>query len=239
MRVILLALLACLPVSAALYNIDQPVPISLAHAEYYVSGRLWGDGGVMMRFGLGLWDRLTLGISYGGNSVLGAETPRFFDRYRPDFQARLAILTEKGYAPDLVLGFESQGYDDCDSQVFQVREKGAYVCAGKTVDVISTYCQLGINYWGGFDGFVALNTALPGNVELMLEYDLAQFNYGGEYRLDRTNPRYLRRRGFLNFGVGWTVAQKVRLALALRDILGNREQTARNRVLEVSISDRF
>ncbi|MBM3332332.1 hypothetical protein FJY68_10890 [candidate division WOR-3 bacterium] len=239
MRVILLLVVACLPVSAALYNIDQPVPISLGHAEYFISGRLWGNGGVMMRFGLGLWDRLTLGISYGGGSVLGAEQPKFYDRYRPDFQARLAILTEKGYAPDLTLGFESQGYDGCSLQVFQVREKGGYVCAGKTVEAIRTYCQLGINYWRGFDAFLALNTALPGSVELMLEYDLAQFNYGDEYRRPGDDPTYLRRRGFLNFGVGWTVAGKVRLALALRDILGNREQTTRNRVLEVSVSDRF
>src|SRR5512136_2659909 len=99
MRVVLLVLAAVLPASAILYNIDQPVPISLAHAEYYVSGRLWGDGGIMMRFGVGLFDRVTLGMSYGGDSIIGAHKPAFFDRYRPDFQARLAILQEQGYVP--------------------------------------------------------------------------------------------------------------------------------------------
>jgi len=223
-------LVACLPASAILYNIDQPVPISLAHAEYFISGRLWGNGGMMMRFGLGLWDRLTLGMSYGGNSILGEQKPRFFDRYRPDFQARVSILQEQGYTPNLVLGFETQGYDDCSLQVYQVREKGGYLCAGKTADAIRTHCQLGLNYWGGFDGFLALNTLLPGKVELMLEYDPA-FN-------DHIENRGLRP-GYVNFGVGVTIAEKVRMVFGLRDIFGYKTATRLNRVLEVSVNDRF
>ncbi len=230
MRIVLLVIAVALPASALLYNIDQPVPISLAHAEYYISGRLWGSGGIMARFGLGLFDRVTLGMSYGGNKVLGSGKPDFFDRYRPDFQARVAILQEQGYTPNLVLGFESQGYDDCIDQKYLVREKGGYLCAGKTIDVISTHCQLGVNYWQGFDGFLALNTLLPGSVELMLEYDPA---------LNDTAELGRRHTGFLNFGVGWTVADKVRLVFALRDILGYKAETNFDRVVEISINDQF
>jgi len=229
MRIILLVLATFLPASAVLYNIDQPVPISLAHAEYYVSARLWGSGGIMMRFGLGLFDRVTLGMSYGGDGVIGGAKPEFYDRYRPDFQARLAILQEQGYAPNLVLGFESQGYDGCHSQEYEVREKGGYLCVGKTVDVIRTHCQVGVNYWNGLDAFAALNALLPGNVELIAEYDPA-FN---DRREGQKNP------GFLNFGIGWTFAEKVRMVLGLRDVLGNRDNTRLNRVLEISLNERF
>lgn len=229
MRIVLLILVACLPASAILYNIDQPVPISLAHAEYDISGRLWGSGGIMMRVALGLFDRITLGMSYGGDSILGAGKPKLYDRYRPDVQARVAILREQGYAPNMVLGFDSQGYDDCDSQKYQVREKGGYLCFGKTVDVISTHCQLGVNYWGGFDGFVALNTLLPGSAELILEYDPA-FN---------DHDVTLQHRGFLNFGIGWTLAEKVRMVVGLRDILGNLPSNRLNRVLEISLNNHF
>jgi hypothetical protein len=229
MRIVLLVLVLCLPVSAILYNIDQPVPISLAHAEYYVSARLWGSSGVMMRFGLGLFDRVTLGMSYGGNNVLGAGTPKFFDRYRPDVQVRLAILREQGYAPNVVLGFESQGYDDCINKEYDVREKGGYLCFGKTVDVIRTHCQLGVNYWDGFDGFLALNALLPGDVELIAEYDPAL----NDRREEQKNP------GFLNFGIGWTFAERVRIVLGLRDVLGNRPETRLNRTLEFSFNERL
>jgi hypothetical protein len=235
MRIVLLVLAACLPASAILYNIDQPVPISLAHAEYYVSGRLWGDGGIMMRFGVGLFDRVTLGMSYGGDYIIGSSTPQFFDRYRPEFQARLAILQEQGYVPNLVLGFESQGYDDCIQTVYQVREKGGYLCAGKTIDAIRTHCQLGLNYWKstgsgtGFDGFAALNALLPGNVELIAEYDPAFNDHDEE----------LKHCGFLNFGIGWTFAEKIRMVVALRDVLGNLDETRLNRTLELSINEHF
>jgi len=227
MRIVFLVLAAALPASAILYNIDQPVPISLAHAEYYVSARLWGDGGIMMRFGLGLFDRVTLGMSYGGDYIIGSQKPEFFDRYRPEFQARLAILREQGYVPNAVLGFESQGYDECIQQQYQVREKGGYLCVGKTVDAIRTHCQLGLNYWNGLDAFAALNALLPGNVELIAEYDPAFNDHDEE----------LKHRGFLNFGIGWTFAEKVRLVLGLRDVLGNRTETHLNRVLEISLNE--
>jgi hypothetical protein len=235
MRVFILVLAACLPASAILYNIDQPVPISLAHAEYYVSARLWGDGGIMMRFGIGLFDRITLGMSYGGDYIIGSSAPQFFDRHRPEFQARLAILQEQGYVPNLLLGFESQGYDECESQEYQVREKGGYLCAGKTLDAIRTHCQFGINYWKstgsgtGFDGFAALNMLLPGNVELIAEYDPAFNDHDIE----------LKHRGFLNFGIGWTFAERIRMVVALRDVLGNLDETRLNRTLELSINEHF
>ncbi len=229
MRIILLVLAACLPASAILYNIDQPVPISLAHAEYYVSARLWGSGGVLMRFGLGLFDRVTLGMSYGGDYIIGDSTPQFYGRHRPDFQARLAILQEQGYMPNLVLGFENQGYDAYvpESDAYEVKERGGYLCVGKTLDAMRTHCQFGVNYWDGLDGFVALNALLPGNVELIAEYDPA-LN-------DKTDAD----RGFLNFGIGWTFADRVRMVVGLRDVLANRSDTKLNRTLDISLNDRF
>lgn len=230
MRITLLVLLACLPSSAILYNIDQPVPISLGHAEYYASARLWGSGGVMVRFGIGLFNRLTLGMSYGGDSIFGRATPGLYGRHRPDFQARLAILQEEGYVPNLLLGFENQGYDSYLPQpqdVYEVREKGVYLCAGKTVDAIRTHCQLGVSYWKGLDGFLALNALLTDQAELIAEYDPA-FN-------DTTD----RNRGYLNFGIGWTFAERIRVVLALRDILGNRPDTKLNRTFDISFNDHF
>jgi hypothetical protein len=227
MRTAILVFLAVLPASGIIYNVDQPVPISLAHGEYYVSARLWGDGGILMRFGIGLFDRVTLGMSYGGNYIIGANPPQFFDRWRPDFQARLSVLREEGYVPNLLLGFESQGYDDCIQGEYQVREKGVYVCAGKTVDAIRTHCQLGLSYWKGMDGFLALNALLPGNVEFVAEY-AGGFN-------DTTDLD----RGWLNAGVGWTFAERIRLVLGLRDILGNRAETRLNRTFEISLNQSF
>jgi hypothetical protein len=229
MKLVLALLLAAVPASAMLYNVDQPVPLSLAHGEYYVGARLWGDGGVMARFGVGLFDRVTFGVSYGGNGLIGASRPEFSDRGRPEFQARLALLMERGYLPDLTLGFDSQGYDDCVNGQFQVREKGGYLCLGKTIDATRTYLQAGVSYWDGPDGFVVLNQLLPAAFEFIVEYDPA-FN---------DDDPELRGTGFLNLGLAWTFSEQVRFGVAVRDILGNREGTRLNRVLDVSFHDLF
>ncbi|MEO0078304.1 MAG: hypothetical protein ABIK86_04805 [candidate division WOR-3 bacterium] len=227
MRVFITLLLLIASGSAVLYNVDQPVPVSLAHGEYYAGVRLWGSGGVLARLGVGLFNRLTLGLSYGGNQIVGSAKPAFFGRNRPEIQARLAILEEMGYVPNLLLGFDSQGYDDYVDSAFQVREKGGYLCVGKTIDVSRTYCVLGANYWHGFNGFVAVNQLLPGNVEIIAEYDAA------------INDRTDKNRGFLNFGLAWTFGEKMRLCAGLRDVLGNRDETRLNRVFELAINNSF
>lgn len=229
MRLLLLTLSLTVPASALLYHIDQPVAISLAHGEYYAAIRLWGEGGVLARFGVGLFDRLTMGMSYSANHIIGSQTPEL-SRPRPELFARVAVLREAGYVPDLTLGFDSQGYDYCPGEEFTVREKGAYLAVGKTIEASRTYAELGVNWWRGFNGFLVLNQLLPGNVELIAEYDPA---------LNTLRPERRWRGGWLNLGIAWTFQERVRLGFSLRDLLGNSEATRRNRVLDLSINEHF
>lgn len=228
MRVLLLLCAAASAALAILYHIDQPVPVSLGHGQYYVSARLWGSGGVLTRLGVGLFDRVTLGMSYSVNRLIGAEAPQA-SRPRPEFIARASILKEEGYLPDLAVGFESQGFDDYDGAQFAVREKGVFVALGKTIDATRTYCELGANWWDGMDGFVAVNQLLPGAFELMLEYDPALNDIRSQQW----------RGGFVNLGVAWTFAEHLRVGLSLRDILGCRDETRLNRVVDVAYTQHF
>lgn len=212
--------------SAPLYSIDQPLPVSLAHAEYFGSVRFWGSGGLMVRLGVGLFERVTLGMSYSADRLLGAGSP-VWPRPRPEFQARLALLREEGFVPDLLLGFESQGYDGFEKEEFLVPEKGGYLCAGKTIDVSRTYCEFGISYHNGLDLFVVVNQSLPGMLELIAEFDPVLSG-------DAANKT-----GLLNLGLATTVADRIRMGVALRDILGRHAQTRMNRVFEMSVVQHF
>jgi hypothetical protein len=228
---ILLLALAFGSAPGSLYNIDQPVPVSLGHGEYFVNARLWGEGGALVRFGVGLFDRITLGMSYGGNRFLGNDSIRLY--HRPEFQARLAVLGEEGYIPAVALGFESQGYDDYYDSIqtsYLTLPRGGYLCVGKTITPIRTFVQVGASYWSGFDGFIVANCLLPGGVELIGEYDPALNDRRGGSGW---------RGGLLNFGIAWSFAEKARLGFGLRDVTGNRPATRLNRVLELSINDRF
>lgn len=209
----------------SLYHIDQPVPRSLAHAEYYVGARLWGQGGALVRVGVGLFDRLTLGAAYGGDRLFGAENPVMYNR--PEFFARGAILLEQGYFPDLVVGFESQGYDGQDrtSGRYDIPPKGGFLAIGKTVEPTRTYVQGTVNYWGGVSGFVVLSQYLPGGFDVVVEYDLAANDSRRGF-------------GYLNAGVAWTFNEQFRFGVSVRDVLRN-GSSPRNRVLDISFHDLF
>ncbi|MEO0081379.1 MAG: hypothetical protein ABIL25_03675 [candidate division WOR-3 bacterium] len=209
-----------------LYHVDQPVPVSLAHGEYNVGVRLWGSGGALLRFGVGLFDRLTLGASFGGDSLIGSHQPAFYPR--PEFFARGAILAEQGYFPDLVVGFESQGFDHFLDDEYEVYPKGGYVCLGKTVEPTRTYVEIGVNYWRRVSGFAVVNQLLPGGFEVIAEYDLAV-----------NDSRLEHRRGYLNLGLGWTFNEQVRFGIGLRDVLGSRSDMKLNRVVDISFQNRF
>jgi len=227
MKAALVVLLTtCVPASALLYNVDQPVPVSLAHGEYYVGMRLWGEGGAVARVAVGLFDRITVGASYGGDRFLGARTPIL--NPRPEFQARAAILMEQGYLPDLAVGVETQGgnlYDTLDGR-YEVLPTGGFVGFGKTVDVSRTYLQLGVNYWEGVSGFAVVNQLLPGGFEVVLEYDAA------------LNDEERENLGYLNFGIGWTFGDRARFCIGVRDLLGP-EDNQFNRVVDLSFHDLF
>ncbi len=227
MKAALVALLiAWVPGSALLYNVDQPVPVSLAHGEYYVGMRLWGAGGAVARVAVGLFDRITVGASYGGDRFLGAQTPVL--NPRPEFQARAAILMEQGYIPDLAVGVETQGGNgyDKDNSRYDILPTGGYVGFGKTVEVSRTYLQLGVNYWDGVSGFAVINQLLPGGFEAVLEYDAA-LNDPGRNSL-----------GYLNFGMGWTFGDKMRVCIGVRDLLGPADNQF-NRIVDLSFHDLF
>jgi len=208
----------------SLYHIDQPVPRSLAHAEYYVGARLWGQGGALVRVGVGLFDRLTLGAAYGGDRLFGADEPVMHNR--PEFFGRGAILLEQGYFPDLVVGFESQGYDvQAEDGRYDILPKGGFLALGKTVEPTRTYVQAAVNYWERVNGFVVLSQYLPGGFDIVVEYDLSANDSRRGY-------------GYLNAGLAWTFNEQFRFGVSVRDVLGNGSSPV-NRVLDISFHDLF
>ncbi len=228
MKVLLALLVVWVPASALLYNVDEPVPLSLAHAEYYVGVRLWGEGGAMARVGVGLFDRLTIGASYGGNRLIGSDDPEMYQR--PEFFARGAILTEQGFFPDMIVGFESQGYGTQSGDGdYDVYPKGGYGCLGKTVEPTRTYVQAGVSYWRKVNGFAVVNQLLPGGFEFIIEYDLGANDERAETK----------GRGFLNLGLAWTFNEQMRFGVGVRDVLGNRDASRLNRVIDLSFHDLF
>ena len=221
------------PLHADLYYIDHPTPVSLQHGEFALMGRLQPGGGLMARAGVGLFNRLTVGISYSVDSFMGASTPQLAPLSAVGFQARLLGLEEGTWVPSLLVGFESQGYDgyNLEGDRFVTLPPGAYLVAAKTIWSTRTEISLGANYKPppgptGFDAHIAIREFYPADWSFLLEYAPMLNDPGGF-------P------GMLNFGITRALGSSVQVKFAVRDMLRRSSSNWFNRVLELSLQQHF
>jgi hypothetical protein len=233
-----LLVLTLLPLHADLYYLDHPVPVSLKHGEFMVAGRLQSAGGIMARAGVGLFDRLTLGLSYSVDSFFGPKPLSFPPLAAMGFQARLLGLEEGEINPAIMVGYESQGYDgyQTDKERFVTLPPGGYLVLGKTIWPSRTDISIGANYLppytetspSGFDGHIAVREFYFPDWDFILEYDLALNDHGGRLAT-----------GLFNFAIARTINGNVALKLALRDILSCHTGNGLNRVFDISFQQHF
>jgi hypothetical protein len=223
------------PLRADLYYLDQPAPVSLQHGEFLLSGRLQAGGGVMARAAVGLFNRITLGVSYSVDSLLGSATPRLGPQ-TIGIQARLLGVEEGTWIPAILAGFESQGYDGYidSANRFQTLPPGVYLVMAKTFWSTRTEVSAGANYKTGsaptgFDAHVAVREMYPLDWGFIMEYDLAL----NDPQSKSTIP------GLLNFGVTRTLGSSVEVKAGLRDIFSYHKGNGLNRVLDLAVEQKF
>ncbi|MCS7249814.1 MAG: hypothetical protein N2323_04620 [candidate division WOR-3 bacterium] len=196
------------------YLIDNPSPIFLGHGEYLIGFRLQGNNGIMANFGIGLFDRLNMGISYSGESILGSGKPTFPEKRGPEFQFRLKLVGEETFVfPDIILGFDSQGFGsyDTNKKGYSVPEKMFYLLLGKTIDITNTNFSGGVYYQDKVNFFISITQLLPNDFNVIFEYS------SSFYEKERDIKNY----GFLNAGIAWNFTEQVRFLFALREIIKN------------------
>jgi|YelNatPaOPRAMG01_1025707.scaffolds.fasta_scaffold00039_71 hypothetical protein len=215
------------------YLIDNPSPYCLGHGEYLIGFRLQGNNGIMSNFGIGLFDKLNLGISYSGDSILGKGKPTFPKKRGPEFQIRLKIIGEETFIfPDIILGFDTQGFGSYDSvKGYSVPEKFFYLLLSKTIDLTNTNISGGVNYCEKVNFFLSINQMLPNDFNLILEYS-SSFH---------KEERALKNYGFLNAGLAWNFSEQVRFLFALREIIKNHKDNDShlNRIAHITFQSGF
>ena len=203
------------------FLVDIPTAGMLPQAGVGLDVDFYQQGGVLVGVGVGILDRLSIGVSYGGSGLIGDQQPDM-NNY-PGVSIKLRPFEESDAFPALAFGFDSQGRDGWldDLDRYRVKSPGFYAALSRNYAWFG-YFSLhgGVNYsmeHGDGDQDVNFTAGLEkslGNVfSTVLEYNLG-LN-------DSDHDAIGKGRGYLNAGLRWSAGGGLTLALHFKDLLQN------------------
>ena len=195
--------------------IDSPTAGLVNKGYYAVNVRLFADGGAVGRLHVGVLKRLNVGVSFGGEQLIGTGAVNWYPRV--GVAARFRVLEESYKWPALILGFDSQGVGPYRGQRYQVKSKGLYLVLSK--NYTSMLGELGVHAGvnlsredaddGDWSAWLGIDKSLR-FMALFAEYDLG--------RNDGLQNQGVGE-GYLNVGGAWTVSPRLRVAYYLKNAL--------------------
>jgi hypothetical protein len=219
--------------------IDCPTAGLVGRGHFGVDLRFFPQGGVLGQLNAGVLDRLSIGLSFGGEQIIGDQEVDWYPRVEPAIRYR--VIEESQALPALVLGYETQGYGVYRSGRYQTKSKGVFLAASKnyTGPLGQFGVHLGLNLSrensdkdGDLSGWVGLDKSINAELGLVAEYDLAT-NDNDHSALGSGD-------GYLNVGAHWSVVPSLSLSLLLKNMLGNGEgEVNMSRELAVRYTEEF
>ncbi|MFN3821172.1 MAG: hypothetical protein ACK4OO_02460 [bacterium] len=190
--------------------------------------RFFPDGGVLGSFSLGIFSRLWVGISYGGDGIIGYSVPQW--NPQPGVSAAFRLVNESLLLPAVALGFSNQGYGSWvkDEKRYFYRAKGVYILAAKNFafPLVGEWgWHLGVNRnqqeGDGEEGYFAGLSFRP----IPLVEVIGEFSSPWK---KSSSPRSLSlNRGTLNAALRWTVGSRMAVDLIVHDLLLDLKADAR------------
>ncbi len=216
-----------------MFLIDQPDIIVPDHGIYGIQLRFGPTGDVITYGTLGLFNRLSLGISYGASNLIGAGNPEFY--HQPGVQIRVKAIEEAYLIPTVILGLDNQGYGsyDEDGERYQIMSKGIYLQVGRQFEYpdFAIAPNLGLNYCfesdGRLDMFVGIKFSIKSSVQILFDYSP---NISDE--LDQN-------KGYFNTALNLILHEDVFCQFALRDLLDNGHDQQMNRMVKFGFFQSF
>lgn len=208
--------------------VDCPTAATLPRASFDFQVRSSSNGSLVAQTTIGLHRRFMVGMSYGGEKVLGDEKADWYNEMQ--FLVKYQLITETIYMPALALGYEGQGYGRYfnDLERYMFKSKGFYgvVSKGYRTYKWSSGLHAGVYYSLEDDGdgdddvsvFLGGDMQLQNDLLLVAEYDLAMSD-------NRDSERSGKGWGYLNIGIRWIFSERLEIGFDMENLLGNRNDT--------------
>ena len=205
--------------------VDCPTAGLLPRGSFDFDIRIYGNGGLVTTIDVGLMHRFMIGMSFGGENVIGHGEADWNPGI--EFLARYRLINESYVLPAIVIGFDSQGsgaYDDSLNR-YVYKSKGFYAVTSKSylVAEVPIGFHFGANYSLENDDddkdipiFFGADVQATENLGFVAEYDLATND-------DEFKDRYGQGYGYLNAALQWIFSSKLQLEFQFKNILLNQE----------------
>jgi hypothetical protein len=222
------------------FLIDIPTAGMIDKGSFAVDVDFYQGGGVLFGFSAGIFDRLSLGLSYGGSRLIGGESPVMNET--PGFNIKLRVIEESALFPALALGFDTQGRDGYLSALsrYVIKSPGLYAAVSKNYNFLG-YLSLhgGTNYTlERADGdrdlnfFVGAEKTVGPFVSVLLEYNFAINDNGGD--------AIGRGKGYVNTALRISLGGGLTLGIQLKDLIKNgADVTVANRTFRIEFAHPF
>ncbi|MFO7890200.1 MAG: hypothetical protein R6V04_07655 [bacterium] len=202
--------------------IDTPTAKILESGQIQSQLRMYHKGGLLSSLSVGITDRFFIGISYGGENIIGSGNVHM--NPLPCVRTGYLLFKEQYLFPAILLGFNSQGYGayNKDQKRYLIKSKGLYTVVSKNT---SFFGGLGIHFginWSLENGNDKSPNVFAGchkwiNSELLI---LAEYDLGLD---DNTKQALGSGKGYLNCGVRWNFSNHIFFEFDWKNIFENNE----------------
>ena len=201
--------------------IDFPTAGMIPRGSIALDVDFYREGGVDLACAVGIFDRLSAGLSYGGSGLIGAGSPVM--NAAPGFNVKLRLLEESIYVPALALGFDSQGHDGYNKSLnrYAIKSPGFYTIFSKNYAVLGFFSLHGGADYSleRSDGnrninlFAGIEKTIGPFLSFMLEYNLGS-NDTGSNTLGEG-------KGYLNMALRCSLGGGLTLGINFKDLADN------------------
>lgn len=223
------------------YLVDVPTAGMLAKGSFALDMDFYQEGGVLLGVSVGILDRLSFGVSYGGTRLVGSEEPVM--NLIPGVNVKIRIIEENVALPAIALGFDSQGRDGYLKELsrYAIKSPGIYVAASKNYSMLGFFSIHGGGNYSleradgdkDFNVFAGVEKTLGSVVSVIVEYNAG---------VNDSNGKALGKgRGYLNAALKWTVGGGLTLGVCLKDLTKNtsNEISVANRTVKIEFAGSF
>jgi hypothetical protein len=203
------------------FLVDAPIAGMIRRGVVAFDADFYQQGGILLGISVGVFDRLTLGVSYGGSNLIGSGKPVM--NPVPGVNVRLRILEENILLPALALGFDSQGRDGYikDLDRYVIKSPGLYGVLSKNYGVWGFLSiHGGVNYTfertdedRDINFYCGIEKTIGPTVSVVLEYNLAA-NDNEKQALGQGS-------GYVNAALRWSFGEGLTLSVNLKDLTKN------------------